>query len=166
VFLKIKGALERGTMKIKPQLVAVLACAAVVTAFAQTPPPSPADIAAHQVKRMTTLLSLTSAQQQQATTIYTNAATAEQSIRQSDRATHESLRTAVKNNDAAGIDQAASTIAQSTAQLTSIRAKADAAFYQVLTADQQAKFTELESEHMGVLGGPGEHGGPGAMGFR
>jgi Spy/CpxP family protein refolding chaperone len=168
VFLKIKGALERGTMKIKPQLVAVLACAAVVAAFAQTPhtPPSPADIAAHQVKRMTTLLSLTSAQQQQATTIYTNAATAEQSIRQSDRATHESLRTAVKNNDAAGIDQAASTIAQTTAQLTSIRAKADAAFYQVLTADQQAKFTELESEHMGVLGGPGEHGGPGAMGFR
>jgi Spy/CpxP family protein refolding chaperone len=155
-------------MKIKLQLVTVLAFAAVVTAFAQTQhtPPSPADIAAHQVKRMTTLLSLTSAQQQQATTLYTNAATAEQSIRQSDRATHESLRTAVKSNDAAGIDQAASNIAQSTAQLTSIRAKADAAFYQILTAEQQAKFTELESEHMGLSDGPGEHGGPGAMGLR
>jgi len=153
-------------MKIKPQLVALVACATVVTAFAQTQhtPPSPADIAAHQVKRMTTLLSLTSAQQQQATTIYTNATTAEQSIRQSDRANHESLRTAVKNNDAASIDQIASSIAQSTAQMTSIRAKADAAFYQILTAEQQAKFTELESEHVGLSDGPG--GPPGAMGLR
>jgi len=153
-------------MKIKPQLVALFACAVVVTAFAQAQhtPPSPADIAAHQVKRMTVLLSLTSAQQQQATTIYTNAATAEQSIRQGDRANHESLRTAVKNNDAASIDQIASSIAHSTAQLTSIRAKADAAFYQILTAEQQAKLTELESEHMGLVDGPG--GPPGAMGFR
>jgi Spy/CpxP family protein refolding chaperone len=154
-------------MKIKPQLVAILACAvAVGTAFAQTQhtPPSPGEIAAHQVKRMTTLLSLTSAQQQQATTIYTNAATAEQSILQSDRANHDSLRTAIRNNDAGSIDQIAGSIAQSTAQLTSIRAKADAAFYQILTSEQQAKFTELESEHVGLLDGPG--GPPGAMGFR
>jgi Spy/CpxP family protein refolding chaperone len=147
-------------MKAKLPLIAVLACAVAVTALAQTQhtPPRPADIAAHQVKRMTTLLSLTSAQQQQATTIYTNAATAEQAIRQSEKATRDSLRTAVKNNDAATIDQVSSSIAQSTAQLTSIRAKADAAFYQILTADQQAKLTELESEHMDGFRG---HGGPG-----
>jgi Spy/CpxP family protein refolding chaperone len=153
-------------MKIKPQLVALFACVAIVTALAQTQhtPPNPADIAAHQVKRMTILLSLTSAQQQQATTIYTNAATAEHGILQSDRTNHESLRTAVKNNDAASIDQIAGSIAQSTAQLTSIRAKADAAFYQILTAEQQAKFTELESEHVGLQDVPG--GPPGAMGFR
>jgi len=149
-------------MKIKPSFVAVLACAVAVTAFAQTQhtPPSPADIAAHQVKRLTTLLSLTSAQQQQATTIYTNAATAEQAIRAADKGTRENLRTAVKNNDAASIDQISSSMAQSTAQLTSIRAKADAAFYQTLTAEQQTKFTELESEHMGLFGGPGGPGGP------
>jgi Spy/CpxP family protein refolding chaperone len=148
-------------MKVKLPLIAVLACAVAVTALAQTQhrPPSPADIAAHQVKRMTTLLSLTSAQQQQATTIYTNATTAEQAIRQNEKATRDSLRTAVKNNDAATIDQVSSSIAQSTAQLTSIRAKADAAFYQILTADQQAKLTELESEHMDGFRG---QGGPGA----
>jgi len=109
---------------------------------------------------MTTLLSLTSAQQQQVTTIYTNAVTTEQSIRKSERATRESLRTAVKNNDATAIDQMASSVAKSIAQLTSIRAKADAAFYQLLTADQQTKFTELENEHMGFFGGPGPPGGP------
>jgi Spy/CpxP family protein refolding chaperone len=152
-------------MKVKLPLITVLACAAAVTAFAQTrhTPPSPADIAARQVKRMTTLLSLTSAQQQQATTIYTNAAAAEQGIRQSEKATRDSLRTAVKNNDAATIDQVSNSIAQSTAQLTSIRAKADAAFYQILTADQQAKLSELESERMD---GFREHGGPGPLGLR
>ena len=152
-------------MKVKLPFVVILAFAAAVTVFAQAQhtPPSPAEIAARQVKRMTTLLSLTSAQQQQATTIYTNAATAEQTIRQNEKATRDSLRTAVKNNDAATIDQVSSSIAQSTAQLTSIRAKADAAFYQILTADQQAKFTELESEHMDGFRG---HGGPGPLGFR
>lgn len=149
-------------MKIKPPFVAVLACAVAISALAQTrpTPPSAADIAAHHVKTLTTLLSLTSAQQQQATTIYTNSAKAEQSIREADKGTRESLRAAVKNNDAATIDQISSTIAQSTAQLTSIHAKADAAFYQILTPEQQEKFTELESEHVGMFDGPGGPGGP------
>jgi Spy/CpxP family protein refolding chaperone len=153
-------------MKIKSLLVTLIAATAVAAMFAQDPhtPPSPADIASHHVKRLTTLLNLTAAQQQQATTIYTNSAKAEQSIREADRGTRENLRTAVKNNDTATIDQISSSIAQSTAQLTSIRAKADAAFYQILTADQQAKFGELESEHMGWFDGPGGRG-PGGMGF-
>jgi Spy/CpxP family protein refolding chaperone len=155
-------------MKIKPSLVAVLVCAAVFATFAQTQhtPPSAADIASHRVKTLTTLLNLTSAQQQRATTLYTNTATAEQSILQRDRSTRESLHAAIKNNDATTIDQISSSIGQSTAQLTSIRAKADAAFYQILTPEQQAKFTELESEHMGLLDGPGGHGRPGAIGFQ
>jgi Spy/CpxP family protein refolding chaperone len=146
-------------MRIKSFLLTV-ACVAVSTAFAQGPhtPPSPTDRATHHVKMLTTLLSLTSAQQQQATTIYTNAAKAELSIREAEKGTRENLRTAVKNNDAATIDQIASSMAQSTAQLTSTRAKADAAFYQILTSEQQAKFAELESEHMGFLEGPGGHG--------
>ena len=116
---------------------------------------------------MTTLLSLTSAQQQQATNIYTNAAKSEQAIRQADKGTRENLRSAVKNNDATSIDQIANNMAQSSAQLTSIHAKADAAFYQTLTAEQQAKLTELESEHVDLLDGPGGHmGPPPAMGFR
>jgi Spy/CpxP family protein refolding chaperone len=153
-------------MKMKHAFTLVLVCAAVLAASAQTAthqPPSPADIAAHRVKTLTTLLSLTSAQQQQATTIYTNAAKAEQTAHESEKEAHASLRTAIKNNDTETIDQVSNTIAQAMAQMTSIRAKADAALYQILTADQQTKLTELESEHMGLLDGPG---GPPAMGFR
>jgi len=51
------------------------------------------------------------------------------------------------------------------ALVISIKAKADAAFYQVLTAEQQAKLSELESQHIGV-GGPGGPGGPPPMGVR
>jgi Spy/CpxP family protein refolding chaperone len=154
-------------MKMK-RLVVVLAAAAAIAASAQTPKlPSPTDVANRQVKRLATLLNLTSAQQTQATTIYTNAAKAEQTNLQAEKEARESLRTAVKSNDAAAIDQAASSIAQSTAQRTATRAKADAAFYQILTADQQTKLSELESQHMGLMEGPGGPGGPPpAMGFR
>jgi Spy/CpxP family protein refolding chaperone len=148
-------------MRKRPLLVMILACAAIA-ASAQTPTrPSAADMAAHQVKRMTTLLNLTSAQQQQATTIYTTAAKSEQTLHESETQSHDSLQAAIRSNDAASIDQIASSMGQTMAQMMSIRAKADAAFYQILTADQQAKFTELESEHM--LGGPG---GPPPMGMR
>jgi Spy/CpxP family protein refolding chaperone len=152
---------------MKRLVVVLLSVAATIAASAQTSPkrPSPTEVANHQVKRLTTLLSLTSAQQQQATTIYTNAAKSEQSILESEKESRDNLSTAVKNNDGATIDQLASAIAQSTALLTSIKAKADAAFYQTLTPEQQAKLTELESQHMGLMDGPGP-GGPPAMGFR
>jgi Spy/CpxP family protein refolding chaperone len=154
---------------MKHLLAVTLAAASAIPALAQTlpKPPSPADMAKHQVKRLTTLLSLTSAQQQQATTIYTNAAKAEQTVRAGEQDVHESLRSAIKNNDSVTIDQISSTMAQSIAQVTSIKSKADAAFYQILLPDQQSKLTELESQHMGLLDGPGGSGGPPpAMGFR
>ncbi len=100
-------------------------------AFAQAPtPPSPADQAQREVKYLSTVLSLTTAQQEQAKTIYISSATSEQTIHSSMRQAHEALRTAVKNNDTAGIDEAANTIGLLTAQLESARAKADAALYQ------------------------------------
>jgi Spy/CpxP family protein refolding chaperone len=156
-------------MRIKQLLTPTLAIAVAVPVLAQTPPkpPSAADMAKHQVKALTTLLNLTSAQQQQATTIYTNAAKARQTIIESDKGSQDTLRTAIKNNDSAAIDQVANTMAQNTAQLTSIKAKADASFYQILTPDQQAKLSDLESQHLGPLDGPGGPGGPPpAMGFR
>ncbi len=146
-----------------------LAAAISIPALAQTSTkmPSATEIAQRQVKRLTTLLSLTSAQQQQATAIFTNSAKAEQSVREAEKEAHETLRTAIKSNDAATIDQVANAIAQSTAELTSIKAKADAAFYQILAADQQSKLSDLESEHMSPLDGPGGPGGPPpAMGLR
>jgi Spy/CpxP family protein refolding chaperone len=156
-------------MRIKQLLVPTMAIAVAIPVLAQTPPkpPSAADMAKRQVKTLNTLLNLTSAQQQQATTIYTNAAQARQTIMENGKGNHDTLRTAIKNNDSATIDQISNTMAQNTAQLTSIKAKADAAFYQILTADQQAKLSDLESEHIGPLDEPGGPGGPRpAMGLR
>jgi Spy/CpxP family protein refolding chaperone len=160
---------EKRKMKVKYLSVVILAAAMATSAPAQTQPkpPSPSEVAKHKVKTLTTLLSLTSAQQQQATTIYTNAAQSEQTIMQGEKEMHDNLHAAIKNNDSATIDQVAATMAQSMAQLTSIRAKADAAFYQTLTPDQQTKLNDLESQRMSPLDGPGGLGGPPpAMGFR
>jgi Spy/CpxP family protein refolding chaperone len=146
----------------------LLAFAATVL-LAQAPPPQPPDPAAraeHQVKRMTTMLSLNSQQQQQATAIFTNSAKAESSVHQQMRSAHDALKAAVKSNNTAAIDQAAATIGNLTAQSTSIRAKAEAAFYQVLNSEQQQKLDELRSEGPGGFGGPWHHGpgGPGGPG--
>jgi Spy/CpxP family protein refolding chaperone len=150
-------------MKIQTLLLTILA-GVTITASAQTQTrPSAADMTAHHVKRLTTLLGLTSAQQQQATTIYSSADKSEQTLHETEAQSRESLREAVKGNDAATIDQISASVAQTTAQRTSIRAKADAAFYQILTPDQQAKLSELETEHLG-LEGPG--GPPPGIGLR
>ncbi|MGI9100902.1 MAG: Spy/CpxP family protein refolding chaperone [Terriglobales bacterium] len=128
---------------------------------AQTPPPGPPSPAArvqHQISFLTTMLSLTPAQQQQATTIFTNAATQAAALHDSMHTAHQSLHDAVQSNNTGAIDQASATIGQLTTQLTSIESKAHAAFYQILSADQQAKFNALHQQH-----GPGhfgEHGGP------
>ncbi len=153
---------------MKKLVTLVLATMIAIPLFGQTSPkpPTPAERAQHQVKALTTLLSLTSAQQQQATTIYISAAKAEQAIHQSEKDVQESLHSAIKNNDTATIDEISSTLAQSMAQSTSIKAKADAAFYQILSVEQQSKFSDLESQHLGGLDGPGGPGGPPAMGFR
>ena len=153
---------------MKTMVTFLLATVIVIPSFGQMSPkpPSPAERVQHQVKALTTLLSLTSAQQQQATTIYLSSAKAEQAVHQSEKDVQESLHTAIKNNDTATIDEISSTLAQSMAQLTSIKAKADAAFYQILSVEQQGKFSDLESQHLGGLDGPGGPGGPPAMGFR
>lgn len=128
-------------------------------AFAQGPgnPPNPANFVQHRISFLTTLLSLTSTQQQEATTIFTNAATTENTLRGSLKTAHQNLRTAVQNNDAATIGSVSTTIGSLTAQLTSAGAKADAAFYQILTPDQQTKFNQFQSQG----GGFGHGRGPG-----
>lgn len=140
-------------------MLLILAFAATVL-LAQAPPtpPNPATRAEHQVKRLTTLLSLNATQQQQATTIFTNAANSETALGQQFRSAHDALKAAVKSNNGAGIDQATSTLGNLTAQSMSIRAKADAAFYQILNSEQQQKLDEFQSEGPG---GWGPHHGPG-----
>src|ERR1700736_662503 len=97
--------------EMKKVLTAAFAALTAISTFGQgmPQPPSPAQRVQHEVKYLTTLLSLTTAQQQQATTIYTTSATAEESVHQSLKSAHESLRTAIKNNDATSIDQASNT---------------------------------------------------------
>ena len=117
-------------------------------------PPDPATMAQHRVQFLTNQLSLTAQQQQQALTIFTSVAISESSMRESMKATHDSLRTAVKNNDANGITQAANTIGNLTAQATVTQAKADAALYAILTPDQQTKLAQMESQGPGMRHGP------------
>ena len=112
-------------------------------------PPDPATRVQRHVQHLTKALSLTAEQQQQATTIYTNAATGESGIHDSMLAAHYSLLTPIKNNDQNGITQAATTIGNLTAQIVAAQAKAHAAFYQILTPDQQSKLNQFEGEGHG-----------------
>jgi Spy/CpxP family protein refolding chaperone len=151
-----------------PKLSKLMFAAAAFAAalFAQRPfgtltsatPPDPLTIVANQVARLTSLLTLTTAQQTQATTIFTNALNAITPLQTTIRTDHTSLQTAVKSNDSATIDQLSSAIGTAQGQILSIQNKADAAFYAILTADQQTKLSQ--THFFGGLGfGPGR--GPG-----
>src|SRR5579872_261145 len=83
---------------------------------------------AHHVQMLTKVLSLSSAQQQQATTIFTNAAASEQTLHASMKTAHESLKQAIAANNSSAIDQNATSIGNLTTQMVSTRAKAQAAF--------------------------------------
>jgi Spy/CpxP family protein refolding chaperone len=146
-------------MTAKKKVFVLLLGVVLATGFliAQGPPgpPDPATMAQHQVKFLTTVLSLTSAQQQQSLTIFTNAANSESGVHESMKSAHETLNDAVKNNDSAGITQAATTIGNLMSQIVAAQAKANAAFYQILTPDQQKKFNELEDHGPGFAVGFG-----------
>ncbi len=142
----------------------VAIAAAIATAQNRHQPPDPTARIQDHVNFMTTVLSLTPAQQQQATTIFTNAANTSKSLHDQMKNAHDALKTAIQKNDTAGIDQNAATIGNLTTQMISSHAKAEAAFNQTLTPDQQAKMNQLHSHGHGMHG-PGGHpmggmGGP------
>jgi Spy/CpxP family protein refolding chaperone len=119
-------------------------------------PPSPATMAQHQVQRYTTLLTLTPAQVEQATTYFTAEATAHQNARASEHTAHQALEAAVKANDAALIQSTAGTLGQMSGEMMAAHALAQAQFYAILNAEQKTKFDQLEQEHMmgGEFHGP------------
>ena len=128
-------------------------------------PPSPAEAAQHRTQFLTRQLNLTAQQQQQATTIFTASATSESQLHQNLRAAQEQLHAAINSNDGAAIEQAAAAIGQLTGTLTAIHAKADAAFQQLLTPDQQTKLAAFQAQHpRGPRGGP-DGMPPGAISF-
>lgn len=126
-------------------LAASLLCGQTTSTTTTPPtPPTPAQIAANIVARLTTLLDLTSAQQTEATTIFTTDATADAAIATSMQTAQTALQTAVKANSTSGIAAAATTIGSLAAQQATADGIADAAFYQILTADQQTKYATLQ----------------------
>jgi Spy/CpxP family protein refolding chaperone len=145
------------------KVTAFLALASVFAMAQQGNPPDPAKMAQHHIDFLTKQLSLTAQQQQQATTIFSGVANNAKTTHEQMRTAHDSLKAAIQKNDAAGIEQAANTIGNLTTQMTVAHAKAQAAFYQTLTPEQQTKMNDLESRHgMGRGHGHGfGHGGPG-----
>jgi len=123
-------------------------------------PPDPATMIARRVSFLTTLLSLTDAQASQATTIFTNAATAATTPRTSLSTAQQSMQDAVKSNNTQAIDQLSATIGTLTGQITSIQNKAEAAFYAILTTDQKAKLDQLDMHGLGPRIGIGGFGAP------
>ena len=107
----------------------------------------------HRVKHLTSALSLTAAQQAQVTTILTNAAASQSTAFASMKTAHTNLQNAIHSNDAAAMEQAANSLGAMSAQKTLARAKTEAAIYQTLTPEQQAKMTQLETQ-----GHRGKHG--------
>jgi Spy/CpxP family protein refolding chaperone len=135
---------------------AIAATLFIVALQAQPPgPPDPATMVQHRVARLTTLLNLNSSQVTQATTIFTNAQTGITPLMTTLDGYRTSMQTAVKSNTTATIDQLAMSIGAIDGQITAIQSKAHAAFYAILTPDQQ---TTLNST-------PGGFGGPGGPGF-
>ena len=126
-------------------------------------PPNPAQMAGNHISRLATLLNLNASQQAQATTIFKDQHAAMSGIFSGMRAARTALETAVENNDASGISTQAAQIGSLTTQQVENRAKAEAAFYAILTPDQQTKYKQLQSMHGGPEGfgghGPG-HPGP------
>ncbi|MBZ5523844.1 MAG: Spy/CpxP family protein refolding chaperone [Acidobacteriia bacterium] len=146
-------------------IVVVLALAtSVVYAQHHRTPPDPATRIQHHVDFMTKELGLTTEQQQQVTAMLTSEAANAKNFHDQMRAAHDSLKAAVQKNDAAGIDQAATTIGNLTAQMTSSHAKSHAAFIQTLTPDQQTKLNSMMEKHGHGMGMHGHFGRGGPMG--
>lgn len=145
------------------KVTAFLALASVFAMAQNGNPPDPAKMAQRHIDFLTKQLSLTAQQQQQATTIFSGVGNNAKATHEQMRTAHESLKAAIQKNDTAGIEQAANTIGNLTTQMTVAHAKAQAAFYQTLTPEQQTKMNDLESRHgMGRSHGHGfGHGGPG-----
>jgi Spy/CpxP family protein refolding chaperone len=145
------------------KVTAVLALASVFAMAQHGNPPDPAKMAQHRIDFLTKQLSLTPQQQQHASTLFSEAANNAKATHDQMRTAHDSLKAAIQKNDTAGIEQAANTIGNLTTQMITAHAKAQAAFFQTLTPDQQTKMNEMESRHhgMGMHGRGFGHGGPG-----
>ncbi len=125
-------------------------------------PPTVAQIVTERVARLTTLLTLTTAQQTSATNIFTTEETALAALRTAEQTAHTAMTTAIEKNDANGITLAATQLGKIATDEAHATGTAEAAFYALLTADQQTKYKTLIEA--GAGGGPGPRPGPGGPG--
>jgi hypothetical protein len=96
------------------------------------------------VNSMTALLGLSDNQQTTATTILTAARESLVPVKTSLKAAKKTLGSSAKANDAASINQASASIGNLIAQKLSTAAGANAAIFQILTPDQQAKLAQFQ----------------------
>jgi Spy/CpxP family protein refolding chaperone len=122
-------------------------------------PPDPATRVQRQVEHLTKLLTLTDTQATSATKIFTDEQAAVQTADANNQTNRTALADAVKKNDVASIDRLSAALGSTSGQVTAIHAKAQAAFYILLTPDQQTKYDTLHS------GGPGGFAGPMGGGY-
>jgi Spy/CpxP family protein refolding chaperone len=116
-------------------------------------PPDPQTRLQHRVDSLATLLTLTADQKARALTIFTDAFTASQTLRTSSQTARTSLAAAVKKNDIGSITQLSTELGTISGQLTAVESKAEAAFYALLTPDQQTRYDATPHR-----GGPGPEG--------
>jgi len=101
--------------------------------------------AAKYVTSLTAALSLSPSQQQQALTIFSQAASVRMNIKTQAKTVRRSLSEAVRTGDAGGISQFSTAIANLKAQRISAGANAHAAFFQLLTPDQQSQTLQFRA---------------------
>ena len=130
-------------------------------AFAQhtRTPPTPAQMVANKVAHLTALLTLTTAQQAEATTIFTTEQTSLAAIAPAMKTARAALKTAVQANELSAITTESSQIGALTGQETLAQSTANAQFYATLTAEQQTKYNKSG-------GGRGGRGGFGPQARR
>ena len=95
-----------------------------------------------------TLLTLSTAQATQATTIFTAALNAITPLETQITTAETALSTAIKANTTAAITTQAAAIGTAKGQIVGIEANADAAFYLLLTADQKTKLTNFGTDFL------------------
>jgi Spy/CpxP family protein refolding chaperone len=134
----------------------VLAAVSVSGLLAQPPGP-PRGMGPRHIDGLAKRLTLDSAQKEKATAIYGAADKSTHALHTTMKQAHDALGLAVQKNDTLGIDRASLQIGTLMAQEMSIRSKADAAFRQTLSADQQTKLDQMHARR-GPPGGP--DGGP------
>jgi Spy/CpxP family protein refolding chaperone len=142
--------------------ICLAATMAAALAFAQGPPPMGGqDMSKMRIRFLTRQLNLSDEQAAKATKIFDQSSTDSQTLRSSLQSNRTELQAAVKKGDAEAIDQLAAANGKITGQILAIESKADAAFYAILTAEQQSAYDEISQRGPGMMGGPGRMGGPG-----